>query len=673
MGKILKLFVGFAAFIIIVPVLLLVGLYVTVDFDGLKKDITQKAGAYLGRDIALNGPIGLGFEHGVALSLKDVSIGNPVGFKDKEFLKAGKISVALNWKALADHRVDVQQFVVEDAHINLVTNAAGDNNWDIKIPQSVEEKPTAAATAPAPTDKAEPSEATDVSVDISSNFKIERVDLNSIEVLNTTLHQKDERNGKSQDLEIKKATIHTPSNSPLNVGAQGSYNKTPFTVEFTAPGGVQELSEGKPTQIDLQADYAGQSYSIKGTYARSAKTQSIKNLSAKVMGIDVTGNLTANLDGAVPSISGNLSAPDVNLSSLHKDAPKSVQKKMRPAIQSLVLVNKQSANIIVASAPTPDFKALKSLNADIALTIGKLIFAEGKTVDNFKTNINLSGGRLRLDAISATFLNVAYKGLLDFNPTGATSVTRIVLNGSNIDFVALAAAFNSKSPLAANGDLNLDITGQGLTPDTFKNTLSGKIEMIAGKGALDVGNSGAAGINLIKMLYPRTQATEKQNINCGVLRFNANNGVLKSNGILFDSPLAAVSGEGNVDLVRDNANLLFRHAVKDQQAGSFLNVPIKATGPIANMQFMPEEKAVAEKVMSAINGGGSTSSGVPRVDPNAKGNGCVATLNDPHPVMLEQMKTQDAAKATINQAKDVIKSIGKPSEALDKLKGLFGR
>ncbi|MBY0428219.1 MAG: AsmA family protein [Alphaproteobacteria bacterium] len=668
MGKVLKLIGGIVAFIIIVPVLLLVGLYVTVDFDGLKKDITQKASTSLGRDIALNGPIGIGFEHGIALSVKDVSIGNPAGFKDKEFLKAGKISVALNWKALADHKIDVQQFVIEDANINLISNAAGENNWELKIPKSAEEKPAATTSVPASNDKAKPAQ----TADVPSNFKIERVDLNSIEILNTTLHQKDEYNGKSQDLEIKKATINAPSNAALNVGAQGSYNKAPFTVEFNAPGGIQELSEGKPTQIDLKADYAGQSYAVKGTYARVAKTQSIKNLIAKVMGIDVTGNITANMEGGVPSVTGNLSAQEVNLSSLNKDAQKSVQKKIRPAIQSLVLVNKQLANAIVASAPTPDFKALRAVNAEIALTVGKLIFAEGKAIENFKTNINLAGGRLRLDAISANFLNVAYKGLLDFNPTGSVPVTRVVLNGNNIDFVALAAAFNSKSPLAANGDLNVDVSGQGLTPDSFKNTLSGKIEMIAGKGAIDMGNSGAAGINLIKMLYPKTQASEKQNINCGVLRFNADNGVLKSNGILFDSPLAAVSGEGNVDLVHDNANLLFRHAVKDQQAGSFLNVPIKATGPLAKLTFAPEESAVTEKVMSAINGGGSTSTGVPRVDPNAKGNGCVATLNDPHPVMLEQMKTQDAAKATINQAKDVIKSIGKPSQALDKLKGLFG-
>lgn len=669
MAKLMRFILGVVAFIIIVPVLLLVGLYVTIDFDGLKKEITQKASTELGRDIALNGSIGIGFEHGLALSVKDVSIGNPAGFKEKEFLKAGKISVALNWQALADHKVDVQQFVVEDANINLLTNAAGENNWEVKLPKSDEVK--VSATASSAPDSASV-KANSKSIEVQSNFKIEKIDLNAIEVLNTKLHQKDERSGKTQDLEIKKATINAPSAAALNVGAQGAYNKTPFTVEFTAPEGLQHLTGGKPALIDLKADYAGQSYAVKGTYTRTAKTHDIKNLNAKVMGIDVSGNLNANLEGDVPSLTGALSIPELNLASLNKNAQKSVQKRVRPAVQSLVMVDKLPASMIVAAAPAPDFKAMKAVNANIALNIGKIVFAENKSLDNFKTNLNISGGRLRLEPYSATFLNVAYKGMLEFNPTGPTPVTHLVLNGNDIDFPALAAALGSKSPLAANGDLNLDITGQGMTPDSFKNSLSGKIEMIAGKGALDMGHSGAAGINLIKMLYPRTQATEKQNINCGVLRFNADNGVLKSNGILFDSPLAAVAGEGNVDLVHDNANLLFRHAVKDVQAGSFLNVPMRATGPLANLSFMPEEKAVAEKVMSAINGGGSTSSGVPRVDPNAKGNGCVATLNDPHPVMLEQMKTQDAAKATINQAKDVIKNIGKPSEAIDKLKGLFG-
>lgn len=676
MGKLIRLIIGVVAFIVIVPVLLLGAFLVTFDFDNFKKEMAQQASVSLGRDIALNGPIGISVSHGLALSVKDVSIGNPAGFKDKEFVKAGKVDIALNWQALSEHKIDIQHFIIEDANINLITNAAGENNWDIKPAKTADAQASVTAktnTAPATTATVKTDGKT-VEVKPSNtdtNFEIKRVDLNSIEVIKTTLRQKDERSGKQQDLEIKKATIKAPYNAALNVGAEGSYNKTPFTIEFTAPAGVQPLSEGKPSAIDLKADYAGQSYALKGTYTRGAKVQDIKNLQAKIMGMDFTGNLTLNQEGEVPLITGSLSAPEVTLPSTAA-APKSVQKKPRPAIQSLVMVNKLPANMIVASAPAPDFRALKAVNANVALNIGKLVFAEGKSLDNLKTTFNLSGGRLKLDNITATFLKVAYKGSLDFNPTGGTPVTHVVLSGNNIDFTVLAAAFNSKSPLSANGDLDIDITGQGMTADSFKHSLSGKIQMVAGKGAVDVGSSGAAGLNLIKMLYPKSTATEKQNINCGAIRFNADNGLLRSNGILFDSPIAAVAGEGTVDLVHDQANLLFRHAVKDQQAGSFLNVPIKATGPISNLAFMPEEKAVAEKVMSAINGGGSASTGVPKVDPNAKGNGCLAVLNDPHPQMIEQMKTQDAVKATINQAKDVIKGIGKPEDAVNKLKGLFG-
>ena len=496
------------------------------------------------------------------------------------------------------------------------------------------------------------------------------MDLSAIDIVKTTVRQRDERKNTVQELVVEKASIKAPFGGALNIGAQGSYNKTPFTFELTAPGGLQDLNAGKPSLIDVKADYAGQSYAIKATYTHGEKTHDLKNLQAKALGIEFNGNLTVRSDGDVPMISGALSALEINLLSLGK---KTAQVKSRAVVQSLVMMDTQAANMIVAASAAPDFRALKAVNANVALTITKLVVVEGKPFENVKTTLLLNNGRLQLQPFTVTFLNVAYKGSLDFNASGEVPVTRLVLAGDNIDFAALAAAFNSKSPLAANGDLDLDITGQGTTPGAFKNSLSGKIQMTAGKGAIDLGSSGATGINLIKMLYPKTQASEKQNINCGVVRFNADNGMLRSNGILFDSPLAAVVGEGSVDLAQDNANLVFRHAVKDTQAGSFLNVPIKATGPLAHLTFRPEEGAVLQKAMSALNGNGSTSSGVPRVDPNAKGNACLATINDPHPVMLDQMKTQDAVKATINQAKDVIKNIGKPEEAINKLKGLFGR
>lgn len=672
MKKLFNALLGLVAFIIIVPALIVAGLYVTVDVEALKKDISAKASMALGREIALHGPVGVDLENGLAVSVKDVTVGNPAGFKEKEFIKAGKVSVTLNWKALAERHVDIQHFIIEDASIHMITSASGIKNWEMtspKLPELKSEVSTDQVANPANV------VADNKTVAVQSNFKIERVNLNSIEVRNATLRQIDERSGKQQELQLKNASITAPFDAALNVGAQGVYNKIPFTLEFNAPGGVQELSAGKPAQIDLKADYAGQNYMIKGVYARTATTQEIKNLVAKVMGIDVTGNLALRTDGDVQLLTGNLSAPEINLTAFNKGVQKTTGKKPRPAIQSLVMVNRIPARQIVDAvvpASAPDFKALKAFNAQLNLSFAKVIFAENKSLDNVKTNLNLSGGRLRLDPFSATFLNVVYSGMLDFNPVGDAPVTHLVLNGSNIDFSALAAAFNSKSPLVSHGDIAVDMTGTGLTPEAFKNTLSGKIEMVTGKGAVDLGSSGSAGIAFIKMLYPKTQASEQQNINCGIVRFTANNGMLKSNGILFDSPLAALVGEGSVDLARDQVNLLFRHAVKDQQAGSLLNVPIKATGTLANLAFVPEQNAVIEKAMNAINGGGTTT-GVPKVDPSVKGNGCVVALNDPHPVMLEQMTAKDAAKATINQAKDIIKDMGKSGGTLDKLKGLFGR
>lgn len=668
MSKLFRILLGVLAFIIVVPLLLVGAFLVTFDAGSFKKEITQQASKAIGREIALDGPIGVSLENGLSLSVKDVRIGNPDTFKEKNFIKAGKISLALNWQALADHRIDIRQFVVEDADVNLVTNQAGENNWDIKMPKAAEGAAPAAAQ-PAKAEKpAAAGETKEASNDgIKPSFKIERVDLNSIELVKTNLLQMDERKGKRQSLAIDHATIKAPVAGALNVGVRGKYNNTAFTLELLVPAGLQALVQGKPTQIDLKADYAGDSFALKALYAHSPKEQEFKNLQARVKNIDFSGNLNLRLDGEVPMITGALSAPEVDM---HGLAP--TPRVARASIHSLVMVDVPKAMLIAAPTTAADFRVMKAINTDVNLVIKKLILSDGKMLEDIKTRLLLAAGRLRLDPINATFQNVAYKGLLDFNPQEATPVTHLVLNGENINFTELASALGSKSPLSANGDLSLDITGQGLTPDSFKNTLSGKIEMTAGKGAVDLGGSGQAGINLIKMLYPKMQASDKQNINCGVVRFSADNGVLRANGILFDSPLAAVAGEGTVDLVHDNANLLFRHAVKDNQAGGFLNLPVRATGPVANLAFMPEEKAVVEKVSGILNGGGSSSSGVPKVDMNAKGNPCLAAVNNPNPVMLEQMKPQDAVKATVNQAKDLIKNIKTPDDAVNKLKGLFG-
>ena len=63
-----------------------------------------------------------------AVSLEDVSVGNPAGFRAKNLFEAKKIAAQVSLGALLHKSIDVRSFRIEDPKINVETNARGQTN-----------------------------------------------------------------------------------------------------------------------------------------------------------------------------------------------------------------------------------------------------------------------------------------------------------------------------------------------------------------------------------------------------------------------------------------------------------------------------------------------------------------------------------------------------------------
>jgi uncharacterized protein involved in outer membrane biogenesis len=63
-----------------------------------------------------------------SISLQDVSVGNPPGYRAKDLFEAKKISAQVSVGALLHKAIDVQSFRIEDPKINVETNAKGHTN-----------------------------------------------------------------------------------------------------------------------------------------------------------------------------------------------------------------------------------------------------------------------------------------------------------------------------------------------------------------------------------------------------------------------------------------------------------------------------------------------------------------------------------------------------------------
>lgn len=664
MKNLLRIVGGLLFLVVLVPAALVGVFFVTFDEKTFRAEMAQQVKVATGREVAFDGPIGFSFDNGASITLKDVSVMNPEGFKEKMFLNIGQLNVAVNLSALAQRRIEVRNVELTKAQINLVTSAGGKNGWDftpVKAAKSAKMEPAAGTTETAQDDVVDAA-FKKAAEEAKATFRIEKVSVSSIAISHANVNVVDERSGKTQKVSIGKARLQAPAEGPFHVDMLGLYEEKAFDVKLDAPKGALALASGKATPIDAQVEYAGSRYEVKAQLSRSDNFFELKDMKVRVRDMDVAGNIALRTGGAVPKVTGNLEFQDINLPELMPASVPAAPKTTTRA-SHLVLVAATPLRATLIAAGLPD---LRGLDADLNIKAARLILGEGRVLENVRAKLDLNGGRLRLAPILANFLGVPYEATMDYTPSGNSAATRLGLKASGVDFVKLAEALGSKSPLNAKGDLFMDVTGNGLSLKSFRNTLRGRVELLVGKGGVDLSGGGSTAVNLIKMLYPKTQVSEKENLNCAAMRFNVDNGVMKTDGLLFDSNLAAIAGEGTIDLARDNVNLLFRHAVKDNQAGGFLNVPIRAMGTLANLSYGPDEKAVVERAAAVLTGGGAVSTGVPKVDLSVQGqNACLAALKNPQPIMLQQMKPQEAVKATVQQATDAYKG------ARDKIKGLL--
>lgn len=640
--------------LIVLPLLAAGIFFLNFDRTAFRMQMQEQAGAALGRPVEVKGKINFDLKGGWMLSVDDVVIGNPEGFTSKHLVKLDTISVALNWLALLEHKVDVRRILVQGATINLETSASGKNNWDMN------------RAAPLPTAKADKT-ATDKPAEKPAEkgvFYVDQIDLTAIEILDAKITQIDGRNDKTQLLEIDEGKISAPHDGVLRIDAKGDLNHTPYAVKLAVQQGWQALLAGKETPVDVKITFAGTDYALKGHFSKEDKAYKLAALEVQAKGISATGNLKINPEGKVPFVSGKLNIPEVNMQTLQKAA------RGDEKIRAIPIAAPSSA----VAPQQPDLSALKVINTDIDLRVGALVFAPDKKFDNIRSNLSLQNGQLKLNPLQLEFMEKTYNAALEANANSQT--IRFALKGSDIDLPALATVFGTQAPIDAHGNIDIDVNGKGLTPDAITKTLGGKILVVFGPGAFNFNGNDEKAVALMRILFPQGAVQGKPKLNCAAMRFNAVNGMLQTNGLVFDTNFATAAGEGSVDLANHNVNMVLRHISKNSKTASLVDhVPLRISGPLNNLSYMPEEKALVQKAAMLLGGAaGAQSTGVPKVEENGKDNPCLAAVLNPVMITQEPPKTKDIIKDTVKDVTDRYKSIRDgATDPAAAIKGLFGR
>jgi len=396
-----RIFIG-VSLVLFLLITAIIGVALLTPKDVYKSRIEAAATSALGRDLTLNGDVGLSFFPRIAASIEDVTVANTDGFTSDHIIKAGALRGSVKWGPLFTGRVEVHEIAFIDANVDLEVLADGRANW---------ESGTDDAEAPA-----EPTSSGEI------NAGIDRARL-----VNAALTYRD---GPAD-------TVYTVSD--LNMDA----SVTSLTDELTAKG--DGLFEGDAFSFDLSLDSP--------QAVLDGKEASV-NVTFQMDLIEATYNGTATL-GETPALAGAFTADAPNIQALAEYAeidPASLPVALGP-LGSLKTAGNVSGPI---DALALDFSAL-DIDGD-ALKVGytgKAAIGQTPTLDG-RLTLDLSNAAATINALG---LDIAEAKALDQASLSLTSN----LSGPADGIAASGINLNLNGPLvnaAYQGDISL--AGDGM-------------------------------------------------------------------------------------------------------------------------------------------------------------------------------------------------------------------
>jgi AsmA protein len=128
--------------IVIIVVAGLVALPFVVDPNDYKDEISTQVEKMTGRNLTLQGDIGLSVFPWIALELGPLSLSNAQGFKADSFAKVDAAEIRIKLMPLLKKQLEMDTVVLDGLVLNLETNKDGKTNWDdlTQADEVVEEK-----------------------------------------------------------------------------------------------------------------------------------------------------------------------------------------------------------------------------------------------------------------------------------------------------------------------------------------------------------------------------------------------------------------------------------------------------------------------------------------------------------------------------------------------------
>ncbi len=603
-----------------------------VDVQSYKPQIEKKVSEITGRPFTLAGELNLSVFPWVAISLSDLSLGNPEGYQATNFIKIKSFKARVKLLPLLSNEIEVKQFILDGPEIYLERRSDGQANWMGIGKKSTKQK------KPGDTDNKD-KQPTD---DAPGELPIKSLIVGEFAITNGHIHLNDQRTQVTKEfsainLHLSDISLDRPigiafdamvENKPVALqGTVGPIGKEPGkdTLHFnlTADALNQLRAELKGSliapatkpEIDLSIHVAP--FSPKQLFTTLEQDFPIKTIDPDVLNkvgvtLKVKGSPTAvSLSNGLlilddsqlkfMAVVQKLNKPDINfkidLDQINLDRylppPTGNKTKLGEAADK---AKGGSGQAVAAKKKEINYEPLRQLVINGELKIDKLI-AHGAKIADISLKLEGHDGIFTLDPCSLNLYDGSISTVAAVNVQGKSPKTNITLQSKNIQVGPLLRDSANKDILEGAVETKVSLRLEGDEPNKIKRTLNGKGELFFRDGAV-VGIDVAGMVRNIKASFageeqtlqkPRTDFAELQ------VPFTLTNGLFKTTNTKLASPLLRLSMSGNADLVKETLNFKLKPKVVgtlkgqgDAEARSGIMVPVIVDGTFKSPQFHPD-------------------------------------------------------------------------------------
>lgn len=254
-----------------------------------------------------------------------------------------------------------------------------------------------------------------------------------------------------------------------------------------------------------------------------------------------------------------------------------------------------------------DIPSLKAMNASVEIDLKRLDLP-GKAlrpIEPLHGQLTLDAGVLKLDRLSAGMADGQLRGALSFDSNRQPPLWTADVGWSGVDLAKWITLRNGDTKEAKpqpyvtgvlSGKARVD--GSGRSTAQILGSLDGQMYLWVRDGTLSHLLVEALGLDIAQGLGVLAVGDDPLPLHCAVARLKADDGVVRTQIVLLDTPDSTVLVDGSVSLAKERLELTLRARPKDFSPLT-VRAPVHITGSFAHPDVAPDAKTLGAKALAA--------------------------------------------------------------------------